>query len=448
MAEIDAAELARRLGSRTPAGIASQVQELIDDGTLAPGARLPTVRDLAQELGVSVGTIAQAWGLLREENAVETRRRGGTRVVDAQGADAAGFRGFQSIDLHACSPDPALLPSLEEAAAAALKHPSINAWGREYLTDDLRRAIAQDLPFEPEQAIAVAGGARGLWLATAAAVGQGGSLAVEAPFDPGFLETARKMDMTIHAVATDEQGPTPESLKAALDAGAGAFVLAPAGPFGHQHMLTEERAGQLRAVLDGTDVVLIEDDPLGPLVENAPASLAASYPERSLRVLDYARAFGVDIRTGILAGPESLISRAVQLRAEGLASHSRILQQMTAELAGSSGQRRRLKGVRQRYARRRDAALKAFDAAGFSASAGPNSWSIWVEVADEHRTTLALSSQGVVVDAGSSSYPGAASGAPSLRISIAQLPEDQDKLTELTQMVTTAAAGNLRPTFV
>ncbi|GAB3850638.1 aminotransferase class I/II-fold pyridoxal phosphate-dependent enzyme [Nesterenkonia populi] len=447
MAEIDAAELARRLGSRTPAGIASQVQELIDDGTLAPGARLPTVRDLAQELGVSVGTIAQAWGLLREENAVETRRRGGTRVVDAQGAEAAGFRGFHAIDLHACSPDPALLPPLENAAAAALKHPSINAWGREYLTEDLRRACAQDLPFQPEQAIAVAGGARGLWLATAAAVSSGGTLAVESPFDPGFLETARKMGITLHAVATDEHGPLPESLQEALDAGAAAFVLAPAGPFGHQHMLTEDRAEQLRALLDSTDAVIIEDDPLGPLVESPPASLAASYPDRSLRVLDYARAFGVDIRTAVLAGPERLIARAVQLRAEGLSSHSRILQQMVAELADSTGQRRRLKSVRQRYARRREAAVRAFEAAGFPVASGPNSWSVWVQVVDEHRTTLALSSQGVVVDAGSSAYLQPAQ-APSLRISIAQLPEDPERLAELTQMVGAAAAGNLRPTFV
>ncbi|WP_146340918.1 GntR family transcriptional regulator [Nesterenkonia sp. NBAIMH1] len=219
MAEIDAAELARRLESRTPAGIASQVQELIDDGTLAPGARLPTVRDLAQELGVSVGTIAQAWGLLREENAVETRRRGGTRVVDGQSDPAAGFRGFGSVDLHACSPDPALLPPLEEAAAAALKHPSINAWSRDYLTDDLRRASAQDLPYVPDRAIAVAGGARGLWLAASVAASPGDVLAVETPFDPGFLETARKMSLTLVGVATDAEGPCRTPLQAALDAG-------------------------------------------------------------------------------------------------------------------------------------------------------------------------------------------------------------------------------------
>ncbi|WP_258935477.1 aminotransferase class I/II-fold pyridoxal phosphate-dependent enzyme [Nesterenkonia pannonica] len=127
------------------------------------------------------------------------------------------------------------------------------------------------------------------------------------------------------------------------------------------------------------------------------------------------------MRTAILAGPDPLIARAVRLRAEGLSSHSRILQQMVAELAGSAGQRRRLKSVRQHYARRRDVALGAFADAGFAASSGPNSWSVWVDVADAHRTALALSAQGVVVDVGASAsleeHP------PSrLRISIAQLP--------------------------
>ncbi len=93
MSELDAEELAARLSDRTPAGIAAQIGGLIEHKILPVDSRLPTVRELAQELGVSVGTIAQAWSHLREQGLVETRRRGGTRVLPRARRRAEDFAG-------------------------------------------------------------------------------------------------------------------------------------------------------------------------------------------------------------------------------------------------------------------------------------------------------------------------------------------------------------------
>lgn len=93
MTERDAEDLAARLSDRTPAGIAEQIGQLIAEKVLPADSRLPTVRDLAQEVGVSVGTIAQAWSLLREQGLVETRRRGGTRVLPHARRRAEDFAG-------------------------------------------------------------------------------------------------------------------------------------------------------------------------------------------------------------------------------------------------------------------------------------------------------------------------------------------------------------------
>ena len=116
MADIEAESLAEHLSERSPAGIAEQIRRLVSSGELTAGMRLPTVRDVAQEIGVSVGTIAQAWGILREENIVETRRRGGTRILDADQRRARSVGGWTSVDLLLHSPDAGLLPPLEEAA--------------------------------------------------------------------------------------------------------------------------------------------------------------------------------------------------------------------------------------------------------------------------------------------------------------------------------------------
>jgi GntR family transcriptional regulator len=58
--------------------IVAQVRRLIAGGTLAPGDRLPTVRELAAGIMVNPNTVARAYQDLEREGVVETRRGSGT----------------------------------------------------------------------------------------------------------------------------------------------------------------------------------------------------------------------------------------------------------------------------------------------------------------------------------------------------------------------------------
>jgi DNA-binding transcriptional regulator YhcF (GntR family) len=67
-------------------------RQLIDGiraGTLPPGTRLPTVRELAGQLGLAVNTVARTYRELETAGVVETRRRLGTFVARVDPADAA-----------------------------------------------------------------------------------------------------------------------------------------------------------------------------------------------------------------------------------------------------------------------------------------------------------------------------------------------------------------------
>ena len=61
----------------------------VREGRLAPGTRLPTVRELAADLGMAVNTVARAYRELESAGVVETRGRFGTFVARADPADAA-----------------------------------------------------------------------------------------------------------------------------------------------------------------------------------------------------------------------------------------------------------------------------------------------------------------------------------------------------------------------
>ena len=58
-----------------------QLAGLIGSGTLAPGDRLPPLRQLAADLGLAVGTVARSYRELESAGLVSSRRGGGTRVT-------------------------------------------------------------------------------------------------------------------------------------------------------------------------------------------------------------------------------------------------------------------------------------------------------------------------------------------------------------------------------
>lgn len=61
------------------------VARAVQDGTLPPGTRLPTVRALAADLDVAVNTVAKAFRRLEEARIVITRGRAGTVIAPLDG---------------------------------------------------------------------------------------------------------------------------------------------------------------------------------------------------------------------------------------------------------------------------------------------------------------------------------------------------------------------------
>ncbi|WP_025735276.1 GntR family transcriptional regulator [Mycobacterium genavense] len=67
----------------------TQVIDGVREGALPPRSRLPTVRELAGQLGVAVNTVARAYRELETAAIVETRGRFGTFIARYDPTDAA-----------------------------------------------------------------------------------------------------------------------------------------------------------------------------------------------------------------------------------------------------------------------------------------------------------------------------------------------------------------------
>ena len=98
-----------------------QLLEQIRSGELAAGTRLPTVRRLAEDLGIAPNTVARTYRELEATGAIETRGRHGSFVTT--GGDAAEQQGQRAAREFAERIRQLKLPADDALAwaAAALK---------------------------------------------------------------------------------------------------------------------------------------------------------------------------------------------------------------------------------------------------------------------------------------------------------------------------------------
>ncbi|GAA4925969.1 GntR family transcriptional regulator [Streptomyces coeruleoprunus] len=81
----------------------AQIAEQARSGRLPVGYKLPTVRGLAQDLGLAANTVAKAYRALETDGVIETRGRAGTFVAaagDAAERHAAAAAAAYATEVH------------------------------------------------------------------------------------------------------------------------------------------------------------------------------------------------------------------------------------------------------------------------------------------------------------------------------------------------------------
>lgn len=449
---VDSQWLASHVEAPGSDGIATSLAQIITSGRIAQGSRLPTVRDFASVLGTSASTVAAAWSTLRAKGLIETRRRGGTVVVNPA-AEAEGLKlaprqwldsvdiAWASIDLSRGSADPALQPDLAPALNAGLQVNHLHAAEKEHMVEALRNAVAPTWPCTPQAWTTAGGGTEGMLLALQAATRPGDKIAIEEPTSPRLLALLELLKVQAIPVACDNQGPLAHALEAALAQKPTALLYQLRAQMPTGSALSAARRDELAQVLEShPEVVVLEDDHMGT-VSTAPAhSMSEQLPDRTLLVRAYCRAFGVDLRTSILGGSARIIQSIEDYRSDRVAMTSRIFQGALAFLLTDPVAVATLERARLSYAHRRHALAQALSDHGFDIEEGTG-LTLWVPVADETAAIVNLASQGVVLGSGSHCFIGPGQ-APHIRVAISRLPDDVNRIKELADLI---AKGVNRP---
>jgi DNA-binding transcriptional MocR family regulator len=380
--------------------IASSIERAIEQGTLAPGETLPAVRAVADELGVSPTTVSAALSDLRSRGLVVTHQRSRSQVSwrpPLGGALRRPTVPAGARDLASGNPDPELLPDpipfmrqLDRPTQLYGGEPMVPELGALAQTEFAAAGIGSD-------DIAVTSGALdGIERALQANTRPGDLVAVEDPGFAGVFDLLRALGLALRPVPIDAKGMLPGELAGALREGANAVVLNPRGQNPTGASLDEERAKELRAVLEGApSALVVEDDHLGPIAGVPRISLTASR-ERWASALSLAKSLGPDLRLAVLAGDPRTISRVRGRQAVGPQWVSHLLQHLVAAMWADAGVSAALEQAAATYRERRECLLDALGERGIEVSAAAGI-AVWIPVPEEAPVVQSLLAEGWAV---------------------------------------------------
>jgi DNA-binding transcriptional MocR family regulator len=391
-----------RLTGRRASEIVASVEAAIRAGRLQPGAVLPPVRTLADELGVSPNTVAAAYRSLRERGLVSGARRRGTTVnhAPAQPVRTAPPLPAGARNLADGAPDRRLLPPLSAALRQLptrpllYDEPAALARLEELFGDELR---ADRVPMDE---LAVVGGAMdGIERVLGAYLRPGDRVAVEDPGYANLLDLIGALGLRAEPVALDEHGMRPEQLERAIGAGAAAVVITPRAQNPTGAALTATRAAALGKTLQAAPHVLgIEDDHASTVAGTPHHPCVVGQPRWAV-VRSFSKVFGPDLRVAGVAGDGQTVARVASRHRLGAGWVSHLLQALVATLIEQDGTHRWRSIAAESYTGRRAELLAALRNAGIAAH-GVSGLNVWVPVPDEPGTVARLLDAGWAVAAG------------------------------------------------
>jgi 2-aminoadipate transaminase len=375
--------------------IANQIREYIRTGALPIGSRLPTIRDLAHEYGLTRLTVQSAYAELQSEGLVEAGVGRGTFVADhlpiptslhtppipalsppswlSQGILADMMRMTAHPDLLSFAqaiPEATTFPTqdLGRSLRIALDDPASLNYSSTQGELSLREQVAhilldRGIVTPPDLVMITSGAQQAIDLALRAFVSREDVILVEEPTYVGMLELAAQRGQCIVSIPSDEYGILPDAVEIACKRHHPRLLyLIPTfhNPTGLS--LANERRQALLRLARTYDFLIFEDDVAGMLVYDDAATPAIKSSDPDGRVI-YATSFSKvllpGIRLGMIVAEEKHLLPLLAARRTSDLFSSPLLQHALADYLHRHHLSAHLQRVRPLYHARRDAILSA-----------------------------------------------------------------------------------------
>ncbi|MDQ0963480.1 GntR family transcriptional regulator/MocR family aminotransferase [Streptomyces sp. B4I13] len=351
------------------------LRDAVRCGLLAQGARLPSSRDLAADLGVSRGLITEAYEQLTAEGYLRSGRGAGTwvggavRAARPRARDLAPRAPGARADFVPGTPDLSLFPraawgAAHRAVLAELPHHELGYPDPRGLPR-LRLALAELLArrrgvvADPERLVVVSGVAQASALLGLALHARGtAAVGVEDPGSPQHSALYAGAGVTAVPLPLDREGLALGPLRSS---GVRAVVTTPAHQFPTGIAYSARRRAELLDWARSVDGFVLEDDYDGDFrYDRAPVgALQGLDPERVAYTGSVSKSLAPGLRLGWLLVPEGLTEAVVERKRTTDLGHPALDQALFARFVERGDYDRQLRRCQRAYRERRDAVVNA-----------------------------------------------------------------------------------------
>lgn len=434
----------------SPRAIAAAIARQITSGALAPGERLPTVRELAQQLGVSPATVSHAWQALSGAGLIHSRGRSGSFVrsraanwLPRSMRQLAGHMPATSLDLSRGTPNPALLPELAPAFSRISLRAETGSYQDVPVIPELEEMLRASWPYPVESVTIVDGALDAISRTLDELIRFGDRVAVENPNFPPLFDLLERIGAEIIPLRLDGDGVCPDSLAQALRQRPAALILQPRAQNPSGISTTPARAAELAALIAshgaraggspgsrGTrptgpadawaaaggapasaspaaragrtrELLIIEDDHSGEISMAPDVSLGTWLPAQVLHIRSFSKSHGPDLRIAALGGPAELLDPIIARRILGPGWTSRMLQAILHDLLTHPSSIAQVEHAREIYRDRQTALAAALTENGVPTPAA-DGINMWLPVRSERGAVVQLAAAGIRVAEGAS----------------------------------------------
>lgn len=295
----------------------------ISAGLLTPGTRLLPHRDMAERLGISVGTVSKAFAEAEKRGLISGEVGRGTFVLGkkpepSELADGA-LRGRINLALNA-PPATGEDRVIEETLGEILRTPGIGDLmgylphqGIESHRTTIARWLARHgMPANVHSLLITHGAQHAISIALSILLRNGDTVLAENLTYSGMVALAGHANYDLRGVSIDAHGLVPEQLDRAFhETGARVVYCMPTLQTPTGTTMPDARREEIVEIVRRHDAYLIEDDAYGFLCDPPVAPLAARLPERSFYVVSFAKCLSPGLRIGALHTPSAFRDRCI-----------------------------------------------------------------------------------------------------------------------------------------
>ncbi|MEM7226941.1 MAG: PLP-dependent aminotransferase family protein [Pseudomonadota bacterium] len=299
--------------------IADKLAEDIRSARLAPGSQLPTMRALADQLEVTVGTVHRAYALAEQQGLIVRQMGRGSFVRDATASltGTAALAPDGTIDLSRNEPvELPLGPILQRTLAAMAQVSDLDSmldYGFSQGQPRHREALALWLKrrgyrIDPDHLIVTNGAQQALTIALGALARAGDTLLVEELTYPGIKNLARLFGLKLRALPMDDGGLLPDALAAAAaEPGARMLYCVPNAHNPTTATLDLERRQAIAEIAQRYGLIVIEDDLYPRHADAALPAIAEVAADHTVYISSLSKTVAPGLRIGSIAAPPRLL---------------------------------------------------------------------------------------------------------------------------------------------